>query len=212
LIEHRVNSVALLDRIPVDRGVEVDIRDYDGALRLVHDPLRGGERLDDFLKAFRHRLLILNVKCDGLEGRILSALEKHRIERYFFLDVANPTLVSLVRLGVRQIAVRYSEFEPIESSLAFAGKVDWVWIDCFTRLPLDQESWSRLRAHFKLCLVSPELQQHPRGMIQEFRRQLRDMPVDAVCSDYCSDWVRELPRDDDSVVRDSSQSDPKRSR
>jgi len=71
---------------------------------------------------------------------------------------------------------------------AFAGKVDWVWVDCFTRLPLDAEAYRRLRPAFKICLVSPELQRHPRAMIRTFREQLRGMTVDAVCTDYCDDW------------------------
>lgn len=189
LVEHRVNTLAHLRRVPPEHGVEVDVRDYDGDLRLVHDPLLSGERLEDFLAAYHHALIIFNVKCDGLEGRILDLAAKHRMNDFFFLDVANPTLVTLARQGVRQAAVRYSEYEPVEFALAFAGKVDWVWIDCFTRLPLDTDTYSRLRAHFRLCLVSPELQQHPREMIGAFREQLRGMPLDAVCTDYCEDWT-----------------------
>jgi hypothetical protein len=189
LIEHRVNTLAHLQRVPPERGIEVDVRDYDGDLRLVHDPLLSGERLEDLLAAYRHALIIFNVKCDGLEGRILGLAAQYRVNDFFFLDVANPTLVNLARRGVRQAAVRYSEYEPLEFALAFAGKVDWVWIDCFTRLPVDRETHSRLRAHFKLCLVSPELQKHPRAMIGAFREQLRGMPLDAVCTDYCDDWV-----------------------
>jgi hypothetical protein len=189
LIEHRVNTLAHLERVPPERGIEVDVRDYDGDLRLAHDPLQGGERLEELLARYRHALLIFNVKCDGLENRILDLAVHHHVNDFFLLDVANPTLVSLARGGVRQVAVRYSEYEPIEFALAFAGKVDWVWIDCFTRLPLDAETFRRLRAHFKLCLVSPELQKHPRGLIRAFREQLSEMPVDAVCTDYCEDWA-----------------------
>jgi hypothetical protein len=191
LIEHRVNTLAHLARVPEERGIEVDVRDYEGELRLAHDPLESGERLEDLLAAYRHALVIFNVKCDGLEGRITALAARHGIENYFFLDVANPTLVGLARRGERRAAVRFSEYEPIEFALAFAGQVDWVWVDCFTRLPLEQESYARLRdrSGFKLCLVSPELQQHPREWIADFRARLREMPVDAVCSDYCEDWL-----------------------
>jgi len=191
LIEHRVNTIEHLLRVPAERGIEVDVRDYDGDLRLVHDPLLSGERLEDLLAAYRHALLIFNVKCDGLEGRIMDLAAKYGVKDYFFLDLANPTLVSLVRRGVRQVAVRYSEYEPLEFALAFAGKADWVWVDCFTRLPLEPQSYRRLHEHFKICLVSPELQKHPGEMIRSFREQLREMPLDAVCSDYCDDWSRD---------------------
>jgi hypothetical protein len=41
LIEHRVNTLEKLASVPPHRGIEVDIRDYDGDLRLEHDPLLG---------------------------------------------------------------------------------------------------------------------------------------------------------------------------
>lgn len=189
LIEHRVNTVAHLRRVPPERGIEVDVRDYDGDLRLVHDPLQSGERLADLLAEYHHALVIFNVKCDGLEDRILELAAQHAIRDFFFLDVANPTLVKLARRGERRVAVRYSEFEPLEFALAFAGKVDWVWIDTFTRLPLDAATHAALAAHFKLCLVSPELQGHPRGRIAEYRAQLAELPLDAVCTDFCEDWA-----------------------
>ncbi len=189
LIEHRVNTLEHLRRVPPDRGVEIDVRDYDGDLRLVHDPLQSGERLTDWLAGYRHALLIFNVKCDGLEDRLRALAARHGIEHYFFLDVANPTLVRLAREGERRAAVRFSEYEPIEFALAFAGRVDWVWVDCFTRLPLDAATHDRLRQHFRLCLVSPELQRHPRDRIAAFKAQLQDLPVDAVCTDFCEDWA-----------------------
>lgn len=189
LIEHRVNTVEHLQRVPPERGIEVDVRDYDGELRLEHDPFLGGERLEDLLAAYRHALLIFNVKCDGLVGPILELAQKYRVQNYFFLDLANPTLVNLARQGVKNIAVRYSEYEPIEFALAFAGQANWVWVDCFTHLPLNPQTYHRLQQQFKICLVSPEMQNHPRPMIQSFREQLRTMPVDAVCTDYCEDWL-----------------------
>jgi hypothetical protein len=188
IIDHRINSAGRLAQVPPRYGVEIDIRDYDGELRLVHDPFLSGERLEDYLSGYRHALCIFNVKCDGLEDRILDLARRHGVKNYFFLDCANPTLVKLARRGERNLAVRFSEFEPIESALAFAGRCDWVWVDRFSRLPLDPESYARLKQHFKLCLVSPELQGHGREAIPAYRRQLETMPVDAVCTDFCGDW------------------------
>lgn len=189
LIEHRVNTVEKLRTVPHDRGIEVDVRDYDGALRCVHDPLLSGELLDDLLANFKHAFVIFNVKCDGLESQIEQLAVKHRIENYFFLDVANPTLVQLTRRGQKRVAVRFSEYEAIEFALAFSGKVEWLWVDCFTHLPLDASVYGQLKQNFKICLVSPELQKHSRSKIKEFRQQLHAMKIDAVCSDYCEDWL-----------------------
>lgn len=189
LIEHRVNTVEHLRRVPPQRGIEVDVRADGGELILAHDPFQPGERLADLLAAYHHALLIFNVKCDGLEERVLALAEHHALRDFFLLDVANPTLVQLVRGGERRVAVRYSEYEPLEFALAFAGLAEWVWVDCFTRLPLDAATYAALRPHFKLCLVSPELQKHPRRRIAEFRAQLKAMPFNAVCTDFCEDWA-----------------------
>src|SRR6185369_7763996 len=129
IIDHRVNSRAQLAKVKPEYGVEIDVRDYDGELRLTHDPFGSGEILGDYLKEYRHALCIFNVKCDGLENRILDLVRAYAIKDYFFLDCANPTLVRLARRGEKNLAVRYSEFEPLEGALAFAGLVNWVWVD-----------------------------------------------------------------------------------
>lgn len=189
LIEHRVNTVEHLRRVPPWCGVEVDIREAGGTLCLAHDPFGAGERLEDWLKVYQHALIVFNVKCDGLEEPILKLIEKFRISEFFFLDVAYPTLVRLVRRGIRQVAVRYSEVEPMELALAFKGKVNWVWVDCFTHVPLNKGSYQQLHEWFKICVVSPELQRHPRPMIQALRRELDGMAVDAVCTNLREEWV-----------------------
>jgi hypothetical protein len=189
IIDHRVNTAEHLARTPRDCGVEVDLRDYDGDLRLQHDPFKGGLSFREWLRGYQHALCIFNVKCDGLEGAILEQA-RGVVGDYFFLDCANPTLVSLMRRGERKVALRYSEFEPVEACLAFAGRADWVWVDCFTRLPFTPASYAALKPHFKLCLVSPELQGHGRSAIGEYRQRLKDLGVelDAVCTDHVEDW------------------------
>jgi len=79
-----------------------------------------------------------------------------------------------------------SEFESIETALALAGRIDWVWVDCFTRFPLDGTQARRLQqAGFRLCLVSPELQgRNAAAEIAAMRNELRreDICADAVCT------------------------------
>jgi len=192
IYSHRVNTARDLARVPAQYGVEVDVRDYDGCLRLAHDPFVRGESLDEFLAGYRHGGIIFNTKCDGLEDEILRLAEKHSIRDFWFLDTALPTLVRLARAGMRQTAVRFSEYEPIEGALRFAGLADWVWVDCFTRLPLDEKIWAELKRHFKVCLVSPELQRHGRGAVATYKRMLGSMPIDGVCSDFPEDWAEDL--------------------
>jgi hypothetical protein len=189
LIKHRVNTLQHLRAVPPEQGVEIDIRDVNGEMCCTHDPFTAGEPLRHVLSGYAHALAIFNVKTDGLEQHIIKLAAEMGVSSYFFLDCANPSLVALVRKGFSKVAVRYSEYEPIEFALAFHGKAEWVWVDCFSHLPLDAASHQRLRRSFKICIVSPELQGHPRQRIQEFRQTLRELPVDAVCTDFPEDWA-----------------------
>lgn len=187
---HRVNTRAQLAQTPRRYGVELDLRDHLDRLVLQHDPFQGstGEDFSDYLADYAHGPMILNIKSERIEHRVLEALRGTRVPDYFFLDSSYPMIKLLASQGVRKIAVRFSEVEPIEGPLALAGMVDWVWIDCFSRLPLDDRSHARLKEHFKLCVVSPELQKHPLERIAEFAKQVRDYPVDAVCTKRPDLW------------------------
>lgn len=86
-------------------------------------------------------------------------MDSHGITDFFFLDQSFPFLVKWAKAGEQRCAVRVSEFESIDTALSLAGKVDWVWVDCFTRFPLSGDEARRLQdAGFRLCIVSPELQ------------------------------------------------------
>lgn len=159
LIAHRRNTLAELNATPVDCGVEVDVRSFGERLIIHHDPFQTGESFDAWIAAYRHGTLILNVKEEGLEGRLISCMRDHGIDDFFFLDQSFPFLVKTASMGERRCATRVSEFEAVGTALALAGKVDWVWVDCFSRFPINRAEWLRLTdAGFRLCLVSPELQ------------------------------------------------------
>ena len=159
LIAHRRNTIALLDATPPELGVEVDIRSQGDRMVIHHDPFQPGEDFDAWIARYRHGTLILNTKEEGLETRLLAVMAERGITDFFFLDQSVPFLVKTARAGERRCAVRLSEFEVIDSVMRLAGMVDWVWVDCFTRLPLDGADAARLHeAGFRLCLVSPELQ------------------------------------------------------
>jgi len=158
LIAHRRNTLADLTSTPESYGVEVDIRSYGDRLIIHHDPFRAGESFDAWIAAYRHGTLILNVKEEGLEDRLIACMRDRGIEDYFFLDQSFPFLIKTASKGERRCSVRVSEFEALDTAVALAGKIDWVWVDCFSRFPLDRAAWLRLKdAGFRLCLVSPEL-------------------------------------------------------
>jgi len=189
IIDHRVNTIEGLLKTPKDRGVEIDIRDYDGGLVLTHEPFTKGDSLEEYLKNYHHKFIIFNTKVDGITSHILELVKKYNIKDYFFLDLANPTLIWQANKGVRDIAARFSEYEPVEACLALKGKVEWVWVDCFNSIPLNQENYSVLSKHFKLCLVSPEMQGHPLDWIEKFKQDFKQMPIQAVCTDRPDLWL-----------------------
>lgn len=158
-IAHRINSINELAKVPFGYGVEVDLRDFNGELVLQHDPYVGGENFESFLKCYSHAQLILNVKSEGIEMDVLNLLKRYNIDNYFFLDCSFPMIVKMLRYGENRIALRFSEFEKIDTIIGLAGKIDWIWVDCFNQLPLTKEVGDLLRnLKFRLCLVSPELQ------------------------------------------------------
>ena len=191
-ILHRVNTIALLEKTPSNFGVEVDIRSYGGNLIIHHDPFKQGELFKDWIKSYHHGTLILNVKEEGLEDSVLKLMRKYKINDFFFLDQSFPLLRKTAAMGECRCAVRVSEYESIETVLSLSDMVDWVWVDCFSRFPLNQDDVNRLKnSGFKLCIVSPELQgREKRSQVMDFRRQIEQLGIkgDAVCTKYIDLW------------------------
>ncbi|RYF32496.1 MAG: hypothetical protein EOO38_30930 [Cytophagaceae bacterium] len=177
-------------------GVEVDVRTDNGRLIIHHDPCKPGESFEEWVDHYRHGTLILNVKEEGLEPNLISLMKSKGINNYFFLDQSFPFMVKWSNAGERRCAVRVSEFESIETALSLAGKVDWVWVDCFTHFSLKQDEARRLaNAGFKLCLVSPELQGRDADVeIPELVSLLteRHIVADAVCTKRPDLWEATL--------------------
>jgi len=194
VILHRRNTIAELRAIDNKYGVEVDIRCVGEKLIVHHDPFALGESFDEWVAAYRHGTLILNVKEEGLESRLIALMASKGIDDYFFLDQSFPFLVKWSKAGEHRCAVRVSEFESIETALTLAGKVDWVWVDCFTQFPLSSADAQQLKnAGFKLCLVSPELQgRDAETEIPALASLLRERNIesDAVCTKRPDLWEK----------------------
>jgi hypothetical protein len=168
LVAHRVNTLEKLAELPPRYGVEIDIRGYGDRMLLNHDPIvdpNNHTDLETYLAQFAKQgnsFVIFNTKEAGYEQRIIDLAKKYGIpkKKYFLLDVEFPYLYRATRKdGVREIAVRYSEAEPIEAVEAQViddkTLLDWVWIDTNTKLPLDEDIVERLKP-FKTALVCPD--------------------------------------------------------
>jgi len=185
LIHHRRNRASELIGISPTDGVEIDLRSSGSKLILQHDPFTDGENFDDWLDVWCGQFLVLNIKEEGLENRILESLAKKKITGYFFLDQSFPFLQRTVRMGNRQVAARASDIESVETALAI--DCEWVWIDCF------KGDWGFLeemipklaQAKKKICLVSPELvRANSQKELDALKKVLKSVPfeIDAVCS------------------------------
>lgn len=187
-IAHRVNTIAELKALPPEYGVELDLRDdLSGRVYIQHNPFEDGEDFETYAKEYRANhtgTMILNVKSERIEHRILEIVREYGITRYFFLDSTFPMIKLLSDMGERNIAVRFSEYEGMDTVRAMTGMVDWVWVDTFSRIPLNRAKYDEMKdLGYKLCLVSPELQGQPEK-IEEYKKHLKDKSIvfDAICT------------------------------
>lgn len=165
-IQHRVNTINQLRQTEMGYGVEIDIRNHGDELFVIHDPFSTqAVTLSEWLLNYKHQFLIVNVKEEGLEPKLLKLLSREKIVNFFILDESIPYIRKYALEGVSNFALRVSEFESVETALALSlhlknhGRcLDWIWVDSFTGAPLAMDSVEKLRgAGFKLCQVSPEL-------------------------------------------------------
>ena len=185
-----------LSATPTNFGIEIDIRSHGERLVVQHDPFKDGEDFQEWAETYQHGTLILNVKEEGLEDKIINILDMYKIHNFFFLDQSFPYLVKTFLRGEKRCAVRISEFESPRTALNLIGKVDWIWYDSFYPIVALPSEMTALKKAFKICLVSPELQ--GRNDTEEIKRiinvcQQQNIAFDAVCTknpDFWSPYVR----------------------
>lgn len=178
IIRHRINTIRELESVPPRHGVEIDVRGHRGELYLGHDPICNPsqhDRLEEYLRQYHHAFVVFNVKEAGYEREIEDLAAARQIECYFLLDISPPFIFEATRnRGFRKLALRFSEIEPIEAVEAHMREgealCDWVWIDTFTKLPLNAHVVQQLKP-FKTCLVCPERWGRP-GDIAAYRRAM----------------------------------------
>lgn len=202
-IHHRINTVEDLAQVPLTDGIEIDVRYHENTLILHHDPFHHHETnpqsLEELLQAWHHAgPLILNIKTEGVERVCIDLMNKYQITNWFFLDLSMPYFAlyteyasegNIPGFSRENLCVRFSEREDIAYALGFAHKVAWVWVDCFTHLPLNANIAKKLRdAGFKICVVSPELQKHSWERIAEFQKQLLGIEIEAICTKHPEKW------------------------
>ena len=85
IIMHRTNSIQELEKVNKSYGVEIDLRSNSSDIVLEHEALKSEfTKLEEWLQYFCHEMIILNIKEEGLENRILDILREFKVENYFF--------------------------------------------------------------------------------------------------------------------------------
>jgi len=173
IIVHRVNSINKLKKIPKTFGAEIDLRAYKSKIILNHEPFKSGDTLDNFLKNYNHGTLILNIKEDGIENEVIKKVNKAKIRSFFLLDVEFPYIFKSLKNNQKNIAIRFSEKEPIEISKFLEKKFKWLWIDTVTKLPINKKNL-RVIKKFKSCIVCPERWGRPYE-INKYKRKMKNL-------------------------------------
>ncbi len=185
MIAHRVNTVKELRQLSPQYGAELDLRDdLEGNIYISHNPFEAGDSFDEYLSNYHHGTMILNIKSERIELKILELLQRHNIDKYFFLDSSFPMIYLLSKRGNRNVALRYSEYEGLDTIRNMQGLVDWIWVDCFSKIPLDYAAYREMKLlGYKLCFVSPELQGRPEDILRYKELLKREKIVfDAICT------------------------------
>lgn len=169
---HRINTTDEVLNISHDFGIEVDIRDNKEGIFLHHDPFTIGENIDSFLTNYKHKFMILNIKTEGTEIRCAEIMKKYNIQNYIFLDSSIPMMYKCKDSFKKHMSCRFSEIEPIEFYQKIKNIISWIWVDCFSVMPLTHEIYDIfVKDNKKICIVSPELQYQPEK-IQYYREYL----------------------------------------
>lgn len=191
IIKHRVNTVKKLKKINTNFGVEIDLRSKNKDIYLHHDPFKKGELFSKWIKYFRHKLIVLNVKEEGLEPKIINILKKNNIRNFFFHDQTFSSL--LKNMHKTKVSIRYSEFEDLKKIDKLFDSIKWVWIDNFNEMRIDKKFYSYLKKKkVKICIVSPELVKKSRSKeIKKIISYLKKnrFKVDAVCTKKPNIWI-----------------------
>jgi len=193
-IAHRINNINQLKKVNNQFGIEIDIRDQGGNLVVVHDPFKKGAKLDQFLRSYKHKILIANIKSERIEEKVIELFRKHKVKNYFFLDSSFPKIIDLIKKKFNKIAIRVSHYEGMYSAKKLKGKAKWIWYDTFNGLPsnLKELTYLKKKLKYKICIVCPEL--HKIKLNKKSKKFIllkKSGLIDAVCTKekYFTKWL-----------------------
>ena len=192
IIKHRINKISQLKKTPIKYGVEIDLRSENKKIYLHHDPYKKGEKFEKWINYYNHNFLVLNVKEEGLEKKIIKIIKKKKIKNYFFHDQSYSSMLKLKKNT--KVSIRYSEFEEIKKKKYLFNYIKWIWVDHFNKFSLNRKFYLYLKRNkVNICAVSPELVDiKNKSKIIKFKNNLikKKINLDAICTKFPILWER----------------------
>ena len=182
---HRINTIEQLKKLDQIYGIEIDIRDDGKDLIIAHDPFKKGIKLNNFLKHYKHKMIIANIKSERIEDSVIKIFKKYKISNYFFLDSSIPKIIDLIKKNFNKIALRVSYYENISIAKKLKGKANWIWFDTFKGLPknLNELRYLKYKLNYKICMVCPKLHNEKNQLNIKMVKSLKDNNlIDAICT------------------------------
>lgn len=191
IIKHRVNTIRELKKTSKKFGVEIDLRSNKKEIYLHHNPFSKGISFSNWIKYYEHKLIVLNVKEEGLEKKILKILRKNKIKDFFFHDQTFSTM--LKNKKTTKVSIRISEYEALKKKNYLFKHIKWIWVDHFNQFELDKQLYSYLKKQkVKICIVSPELiniKNTKKIILLKKILKTKKYIIDAVCTKKPNLWL-----------------------
>lgn len=147
-IIHRINTVRKLKQLPLNHGIEVDVRDYKNKIILSHDPFSNGDSLKKLIENVNKRMTIVNVKSYGLIDIILKKIKNKK--NFYFLDLSFSEIDKLVKKGLsNKIILRFSKYEYFDLKAKSFKDVEWIWYDYFDKKTITKKNYKYIKENKK---------------------------------------------------------------
>ena len=195
-IVHRVNSIDELKNTPKHFGIEFDLHAYGKEIIVHHDAFQKGCLFSEFLDHYRHNLIIVNIKEEGIEYKVYNELNKRKLKNFFFLDIPFPALIRFQKeTNENRAAIRVSKYEHLSTALKLSDKFQWIFVDLMdNKYPISKIEHNLLKSKgYKFCLVSPELWKRNDDMILELKKELKhlEIEIEAILTKKPNKWINE---------------------
>jgi glycerophosphoryl diester phosphodiesterase len=169
-------------------GIETDVRDFAGSLRIAHEMPSGQEphleELTDLLQGALNAKdlpLALNIKADGLALAVSKKIPEDILQGSFFFDMSIPDQRTYHNLNL-PVFTRLSE---VEKNPAWFESAQGVWLDHFDSLWFTREHIdSVLKQNKKVCVVSSELHGRSALALWDLLSSYANESAIMLCTDY----------------------------